>query len=340
MIIDFRTLSGMDISVFGEDELLSLRERIDEELKRKRNAKEKRLPIDLFAQKARRDIHCPHCGTDSYHSEGMIRKRTVLECNRCHKKFGYLSGSMLESSNLSLAQINQLTLYNVLDLPAWVIAYLTGIDEKTVQFWRYRLTDIANDYLGKQILSDKVWVDETYWKITDKSLIFEKSDGKQLKGLSRNLVCVVVAYDVHKHYYCHVMEKRGKISSDDFYNIMKDRIRPGSVLIHDGEHAHRTIVEKLNLKETVVKSDDTDPAKRRQMETIDSVCSLLKFETYKHKGIRTEHMEELLPWFLFKSEYVTRHGVGDAVDYIMVKLFDAKKTETYEERFKIKRKNR
>ena len=76
------------------------------------------------------------------------------------------------------------------------------------------------------------------------------------------------------------------------------------------------------------------------METIDSVCALLKFETYKHKGIRTRHMEELLPWFLFKTEYIRKNGVKNAVEYILTKLFDTEKTETYDERFNTERRKR
>ena len=121
---------------------------------------------------------------------------------------------------------------------------------------------------------------------------------------------------------------------------MKDRIRPGSLLIHDGEHAHKALVNMLSLKEEVIRSDDMNPERRGQMETIDSVCALLKFETYKHKGIRTRHMEELLPWFLFKTEYIRKNGVKNAVEYILTKLFDTEKTETYDERFNTERRKR
>ena len=78
---------------------------------------------------------------------------------------------MMDDSKLSLLRMYQLTMLILLDLPVWVVSYLTGLNQKTVQFWRYRLTDVAVEYLGKQMLSDKVWIDETYWKITDKGLI-------------------------------------------------------------------------------------------------------------------------------------------------------------------------
>lgn len=330
----------MDISFFGTEELRRLMKEIEEELKSREEKSERLLPIDLFAKQARRDIHCPNCGSHDYRTNGTSRKRTVLECGTCGKKFGYLSGSMMDDSKLSLLRMYQLTMLILLDLPVWVVSYLTGLNQKTVQFWRYRLTDVAVEYLGKQMLSDKVWIDETYWKITDKGLIFVKNDGNLPRGLSGNLICVIVAYDKKRHYYCHVVGKRGKISSEDFCSAMKDRIRPGSLLIHDGEHAHKALVNMLSLKEEVIRSDDMNPERRGQMEPIDSVCALLKFETYKHKGIRTRHMEELLPWFLFKTEYIRKNGVKNAVEYILTKLFDTEKTETYDERFNTERRKR
>lgn len=328
----------MDISFFGIDELLSLRNEIDEELRRRKESNEIRLPIDSFAQHARRDVHCPECGSYRYTSNGLNRRRMRLICIDCGKTFGYLSGSMLDGSNLSLMRMRQLVLLIVLDLPAWVIGYLTGINQKTVQFWRYRLCDVAKTYFENTTLSDKVWIDETYWQITDKGMVYVKDDGTFLRGLSRNLICFIVAYDKYGHYYCSKAEKTGKIDSNAILAALKDRICAGSEIIHDGEHAHHALIEKLKLRETIVKTSDTDKTKRMEIETIDNVCALLKFEAYKHKGMRTGHMQELLPWFLFKSEYVTRHGIDDAVEFILTKLFDADKTQTYEERFKIHRK--
>ena len=83
---------------------------IEEELKSREEKSERLLPIDLFAKQARRDIHCPNCGSHDYRTNGTSRKRTVLECGTCGKKFGYLSGSMMDDSKLSLLRMYQLTM--------------------------------------------------------------------------------------------------------------------------------------------------------------------------------------------------------------------------------------
>ena len=73
------------------------------------------------------------------------------------------------------------------------------------------------------------------------------------------------------------------------------------------------------------------------MEPIDNVCALLKFEV--NKRILTKHLTELLPWFAFKATKMSKYKTSEAINQIMIKLFDAPKTQTYYERFNSKRKN-
>lgn len=256
------SVSGMDIRFFSEQELLSLKDEIERELKKRELSKDTRIPLDLFAQQARRDVCCPVCDCHRYSDDGIHNGRQRLLCSQCGTRFSFLSGKMMEGSKLSLMRICQLVTLLVLDLPAWTISYLSGTDQKTVKFWRYRLSDVASSYLEKTVLSDRLWIDETYWKLTDHGLIRVHPDGKSLRDLSDNLVCVVVGYDIHGRYYCHVMDKRGKPDSDGIYDALKSHIRSGSLVIHDGAKEHRRLIEALRLKETIIKSYETDKDRR------------------------------------------------------------------------------
>ena len=332
------SVSGLDIRAFSKEELLSLRDEIDTELEAREKKKESRTPLDLFAQQARRDVCCPICGCHHYYDDGVRNGRQRILCSQCGTRFGYLSGKMMDKSKLSFMRIYQLVMLFTLDLPVWAISYLSHMDQKTVQLWRYRLSDVANKYLEKTVLSDKIWIDETYWRLTNHGMIHVHPDGKSLRGISRNLVCVLVGYDIHGRYFCHVMSKRGNPDSNEIYSVLKGKIRPGSAIIHDGTKDHQYLIDSLKLKETVVKSTDSDKSRRDLMLPIDNVCALLKFEAQKHKGISTGHMAELLPWFLLKATKLSRCGVHETVEQIMTMLFDADKTEGYYERFHTRRK--
>jgi len=99
-------------------------------------------------------------------------------------------------------------------------------------------------------------------------MTFVGRGGLGLRGLSRNLVCVVIAYDYHGNYYASVLEKTGNPGS--------------SLVIHDGDHSHHELIGLLGLKEKVIRTSEKDPKKRKLMKTIDSACGLLKFEVAKH----------------------------------------------------------
>lgn len=337
--VTIKSISGLDLRVFSDDELLSLSRDIEAEIKsRKEKGVVGRLPIDTFAEKSRRDVHCPVCGCHRYHENGIRNGRKRLLCTECGTSFSYMTDTMLCNTKLSLMRISQLITCFVLDFPVWAISYLSGMDEKTIQFWRYRICDVSKNYIEKTVLCGKVWIDETYWRVTDHGLIAVKDTGKLPRGLSRNLVCVLVAYDTRHNYYCKVMEKRGTPDSAEIYESLRSHIKTGSNVIHDGAASHRLLIESLRLKETVLKSTDGKMESRRQMEPIDSVCALLKFEVAKHKGILTKHMHELLPWFAFKANKMSKYSADEVIEQIMVKLFDVQKTEGYYERFNVKRK--
>ena len=90
MNISVRTISGMDISFFGTEELRRLMKEIEEELKSREEKSERLLPIDLFAKQARRDIHCPNCGSHDYRTN--VQAGHGFDCSGSHMAM-VLSGS-------------------------------------------------------------------------------------------------------------------------------------------------------------------------------------------------------------------------------------------------------
>lgn len=334
----FGSVSGTDIRVFSKEELLSLRDETDKEPETREKEKEKRTPLDLSARQAGRDVCCPACGCHRHCDDGVHNGRQRILCSQCGTGFGCLSGKMTDKSKLSLMRVYQPVMFFTLDLPIWAISYLPHMDQKTIQLWRHRLSDVADKCPEKAVLSDRIWIGETYWRLTGHGMIRVRPDGKPLRGLSRNPVCALVGYDIRGSCFCHVMHRRGKPDSDGVCSVLKGNIRPGSDIIHDGAEDRRYPIDSLRLKETVVKSTDSDKSRRALMLPIDNVCALLKFEVHKHRGISTGHMAELLPWFLPKATELSRCGVHGTVDRIMTLLFGAGKTEGYYEKFHMRRK--
>lgn len=235
----------------------------------------------------------------------------------------------MSNAKITGSTIEKLILFFITGQPVWVISYITGLTGKTVQYWRYQVARIAGKYMQGTLLSTKVWIDETYWRITEKGPEYVSFDEQRKRGLSSDLICVVIAYDVHGHYLCRVLDKPGKPNSTGILMALKDNIEPGSLLVHDGEKAHRLLIDRLRLKEEMVKSSDSDPERRKLIQTIDNACALAKFEVYKHKGIRTKHLQELLDLFFYKVFSVMRYGVDGAIEYTKGRLYRMDKEVTY-----------
>ena len=143
----FESVSGTDIRVFSKEELLSLRDETDKEPETGEKEKEKRTPLDLSARQAGRDVCCLACGCHRHCDDGVHNGRQRILCSQCGTRSGYLSGKMTDKSKLSLMRIYQPVMFFALDLPIWAISYLSHMDQKTIQLWRYRLSDVADKCL-------------------------------------------------------------------------------------------------------------------------------------------------------------------------------------------------
>ena len=90
------------------------------------------------------------------------------------------------------------------------------------------------------MLSDNVYLDETYLKIIKRD-VEKKGDGKEDRGLSLNQICIGIAYD-GVHVYCCILG-HGKPA-----NGFRNHLAPGSILIHTKEKAYEKLIKELRLE--------------------------------------------------------------------------------------------
>lgn len=98
---------------------------------------------------------------------------------RISVKIGLAIGPFLESCLLSERTDCQMLAATIESVSGMVIRFFSKEE---------LLSDVSASYLQKAVLSDKIWIDETYWRISDHRLIQTHPDGKSLRGLSCNLV--------------------------------------------------------------------------------------------------------------------------------------------------------
>ena len=209
------------------------------------------------------------------------------------------------------------------NVPLEMAEEVCGISHSTAMLWRQKVFATVDGYQEHLYLKDRVWIDETY--IFDSTLLHD-DNFKQKRGLSRNLICIVVAIDIHKNTYA-VICGHGKPSATRIYKALKDHIVKGSTIVHDGEKAHNMLIEKLELISEAYKADTKDKNYLENMALINNMCSWLKRYIYRFIGMRMDNLQSYLNWFVYlfrvkgaadrwpKMERILRHLVLTDIQY-------------------------
>lgn len=239
---------------------------------------------------------CPYCGSDTYVSFGSTTEGLPrYKCTQCGRKFNLLSNSIFHSTNKSIdTWISYLTLMTF-NVPLEMTEEICNISHSTAMLWRQKVFATVDGYQEHLCLKDRIWIDETY--VFDSTLLHD-DDFKNKRGLSKNLICIVVAIDVHKNTYA-VICGHGKPSGTRIYKALKDHIASGSVLVHDGEKAHNLLIEKLNLKSESYIANTKDKNYLENMALINNMCSWLKRYIYWFIGMRMNNLQSYLNWFVY-----------------------------------------
>ena len=73
-----------------------------------------------------------------------------------------------------------------------------------------------------------------------------------------------------------IVSGHGKPSSKRIITVLKEHIKEGSHIIHDGDHSHNKLVEQLKCTETTYKANYKDEEYLKNMALINNMCSWLK----------------------------------------------------------------
>lgn len=280
--------------------------------------------FEELAIKYKRIPSCPDCGSEesvkSNHTPEGIQRYI---CKECGCRYNLLSNTIFHSTNKSF---NCWTTYLTLmtfNVPLEMTEEICHISHPTAMLWRKKVFETVNGYQNHLYLHGRVWIDETY--VFDSSLLHDDEYRKK-RGLSKDLLCIVVAIDSYKNAYA-VICGHGKPSARKIYNALKDHIVPGSVIVHDGEKAHNLLIQKLNLTSEVYKADTSNREYLENMALINNMCSWLKRYIYRFIGMRMKNLQSYLNWFVYlfrvkenvdiwpKMDRILRHVILSDVQY-------------------------
>ncbi len=169
----------------------------------------------------------------------------------------------------------------------------------TSRYWMHKLFLILENIQDNIVLSDKIYLDETYYSVIKKDISLT-DEGYKKRGISSNKICIATAYD-KKNVICFVCGK-GKPSKKKILKAFKGHLEEGSTLIHDGENSHDILVQEFKLKEEIHPTAATRglPDKENPLYPINHMHFLLKSFLNAHSGFNREDIQGYLNFFCFR----------------------------------------
>ena len=229
-----------------------------------------------------------------YLRTGLRRYR----CLECGKTFTILTGTLFENHKQPISEWIDtcLELFSEQSFEA-----ISKANRKAYNTARYWIDKIFLALKGTQdgiMLSGDVYIDETYLKVIKRD-VEKRTDGKEYRGISRNQICIGIAYD-GMHVYCCILG-HGKPSQKSVYEAFKDHIAPCSTLIHDKEKAHKRLVQELELKSIEYDSKGLKgvPDSENPLEPINRRCYELQRLMRRHPGFSRDDLPGYLDLFSY-----------------------------------------
>lgn len=161
------------------------------------------------------------------------------------------------------------------------------------------------------VLSGDVYIDETFFTVEKTKIV--KKNGKKLRGISRNKICV--ATGVCNNCSLFLLTKVSKLNEEAAFKAYRYHIKPNSHIIHDSEKSHNILIRELNLESSTYdsKAYKNVPDKDNPLAQINKVHRLLKDFMGKHGGFKRKELQDWLNLFWFIS-----NGPEDRYDKVLL----------------------
>ena len=190
-------------------------------------------------------VKCPFCESVKFKKNGYTRNGVQRYKCICSKTFLPTTGTIFDEHRISISEWMEYCLNVFRHVSITASSWNNKNTFLTSRYWLQKLFLTLEGVQNNIVLSGKVWFDETFYTVRSDDIVY-KDDGKKLRGLSRNQICIGVATD--KKQTLFLIEGTGKPSQKKTFETFRSHIERGSTLIHDEESAHTKLVKELSLK--------------------------------------------------------------------------------------------
>jgi len=273
---------------------------------------------------------CPFCQSQQFKKTGFDPNGIQRYKCRCGNSFKPTTGTIFDSRRLGICEWIEycLNIFRYVSLNADSWNNRNAIS--TSKYWLEKLFLTLENSQNNVVLSDTVWLDETYYSVVMGDRIRDEN-GHLLGGLSRDQICIGVATD-KKNTVCF-FEGYGKPNQKCSFETFKEHIVPGSTLIHDKENTHKKLVEQLSLKSVCYSSKELRGLadSENPLEPVNRVHCMLKMFLNAHSGFSRSDLQGYLDLYSFVINEPKDHL--EKVEKIIKMVFEKPKSLRYRQQF-------
>jgi transposase-like protein len=239
---------------------------------------------------------CPSCGEPAPFKDGWSESELQrYRCPGCGLRFNSLTGTILEYCKKDLATWVEFIRLMRHNAPIEAAAEICRITHQTAFEWRHRVFATVNGYQDRLVLRERIWIDETYINDTDLSHGYGEA---RKRGLSKQKLCIAVAIDIFKNPVA-VVCGHGKPSSKRIKDGLAAHIVPGSVIVHDMEKSHRSLIKAACCADESYRADTSDPTYLECMAMVNNLCSWIKRYLWRFTGMDPANLQSYLNWYVY-----------------------------------------
>ncbi len=241
-------------------------------------------------------LRCPHCGSLEIKRRGLTANGIQRYLCACRKTFLPTTGTIFEERKISISEWMEYCLNIFRHVSITADSWSNKNAFTTSRYWLQKLFITLEDVQRDIVLSDNVWFDETFYSVRSEDIV-RKEDGNELRGLSRNQICIGVATD--KRYSVFFVEGTGKPTQKKTLELFREHIKQSSTLIHDTDSAHKKLINELSLKSVAYASKDLKglPDKSNPMNPVNRVHAILTKFLNSHSGFNRDDIQGYLNLF-------------------------------------------
>ena len=241
---------------------------------------------------------CKRCTSTNFKKRGYSKSGIQRYfCQDCKRYFIVTTNTIFENHKISISEWIEFLLntFNYQSFKAISLVNKNSI--YTTKFWIYKLFLILSDYQEHITLQGTVYIDETYYAMAAKDRLTK--DGKELRGLSVNQMCIGIGYDGTNVYV--KFEGFGKPTMKTTLDTFQSHIELGSNLYHDKERSHRSLVQKLSLIDHCFDGNEIKKLsdKDNPLTPINRLCYLLQRFLNSHSGVNRDDIQGYLNLFCY-----------------------------------------